>query len=253
MPWMDDSQNSGQSTDSIWLRFPQQIKNVGDKTEVRMRVIAGDPVDPGVPVGVWVHWLQGKPYNCNGPAPCPVCAARKEVSPDKQKTDFPLRSKQFFNVLVEDNGKPTVKVFSFGYGVSKDLKSFAEKYGDLRKYDITVRKEQVGRLPMNVDYSVFFEGFSDLTEVQQEAAQTLHDLSQFTKPASFDDLKQVARGVIPTAQAVEGPTTNDMERDHLIGEVKKRIPADLDLKNFGIYDDSPNEKIESLLKSLRGE
>ena len=253
MPWMDDSQSSGVNTDSVWLRFPQQIKNVGDKTEARMRVIAGDPADPGVPLGVWVHWLQGKPFNCNGPLPCPVCAARKEVSVDRQKTEFPMRSKQFFNVLVDDNGKPAVKVYSFGFGVSKDLKSFSEKYGDLRKYDITVRKEQVGRLPMNVDYSVFFEGFSELNDDQKEAAQSLHDLSQFIKAAPIDDLKQVAKGIVPEPHAQKEVTTDDMERAHLIGELRKKIPADLDLKNFGIYEDTSLDKIEALLKSLRGE
>lgn len=253
MPWMDDSsQSSGGSTDSIWLRFPQQIKNVGERTEVRMRVIAGDSNDPGVPVGVWVHWLQGKPFNCMGQG-CPVCAARKEVSPDKAKIDFPLRSKQFFNVLVDENSKPAVKVFSFGFSVSKDLKSYTEKYGDLRNYDITIRKEQVGRLPMNVDYSVFFEGVSELSEAQREAAQNLHDLSQFTKPASLVELTKVSRGILPTSDTTEGPVTVDqMERDHLLSEIGKRIPKDLDLKNFGIYEDTPNEKLESLLNSLKG-
>lgn len=255
MPWMDDnSQNSGNNTDSVWLRFPQQIKLPGDRTEVRMRVLGGDPNDPAVPVGVWVHWLQGKPFNCPGiQSGCPVCEARKNAPPDKQKTDFPLRSKSFFNVLVDENGKPAVKVFSFGFGVSKDLKSFTEKYGDLRNYDITVRKEQVGRLPMNVDYSVFYEGTSPLTDAQKEAAQTLHDLAQFTKPASFEDLRQVANGVVPDPQAQKVVTTDDMERAHLLGEIRKRIPADLDLKNFGINEDTTNEKLESLLKSLKGE
>lgn len=251
MAWMDDSRNNS-TTDNFWLKFPT-LNNVGDRAEIRMRVISGDSNVPNEPSGVWQHWLEGRPFNCCEPAMrCPVCAARKLVPQAQQKTDFPLRSRQFFNVLVEENGRPAVKVFGFGFGISKDLKSFSQRYGDLRNYDITVRQEKVGRLPMNVDYSVFYEKESPLTPEQIEAAKEVHDLSQFTQPAAIEDLSLVARGIFPTAESKAPVTQDQMERAHLIGELKKRIPQDLDLKNFGIYDDSPNEKLQSLLDSLKG-
>lgn len=245
MAWLEDQQNTNNEQD-VWLKFPP-LKNVGEKAEIRMRILEKEPA------GVWVHWMENKPFNCCRPDhSCPVCEVREAArtkSPDTYRDEYPMRFRYFFNVLVTENGKPVVKVFSFGPGLGKDLKQFSEKYaeryGPLTAYDIAVRKTQVGRLPMNVEYSVFFEGTRSFTVEEGEAADTLHDLTQYTKPASVDALRAVAQGRLPENQ--------EDERVRLIGQIRERIPRDMSLSDFNIDEKNPPEtpQLESLLESLR--
>lgn len=242
MGWLEDNnRTSNENTDSIWLKFPS-LENVGDKAEVRMRILQVEPV------GVWQHWLEGRPFNCPN-RDCPVCLRRNEAKladPDKYRIDWPMRYRYFINTLVEG---PVVKVFAFSQGLGRDLRSVSEKYesryGPLTAYDITVRRTKTGRLPMNVEYSVFFEDYRELTAEEKAASRELIDLAEFIKPATHEDLVSVANGRMP---AREGD-----ERARLIGEIRRAIPADLDLSHFIDPHQPPTTaELENVLQTLTG-
>lgn len=249
MPWMSEPNNEP-STENVFVQYPNKLSQPGDKTEVRIRVLAGDPNDPGAPAGVWVHWVDQKPYNCARPdGRCALCEVRSElmkVNPELARKQHPMRTKSFFNVLTTENGKPVVKVFHFGHSVSKDLKEFAEKYGDLRKYDVTVRKTRVGKLEMNVDYSCFFEGYRDLSEDELAVAANLHDLKSYVQPGDPDVIAAAARG------EESAPATMEEDKvSSLIKQIRTRLPKDIDLRHFGIDENNPQiSKLEALLTSL---
>src|SRR2546429_6045976 len=117
MPWLDDQRDTATATDNVWLKFPQ-LNNVGEKAEIRMRVLGGDSDRPEEPAGVWVHWFQARPYNCCGQG-CPVWEVRNRAritSPDTIRDEYPLRHKYYFNVLVTEEGQPVVRVFGFSTG-----------------------------------------------------------------------------------------------------------------------------------------
>lgn len=209
MSWLTDNRTDAttENTDNIWLKF-EPLNNAGDFSQITMRILGGDPSNPSEPMGVWVHWLNNRPYNCSGFDECAVCQARKQAMRDdplNYRKRYSINFKYFFNVLVEDNG-PKVKVYSFGGGLGKKLKSYQEEYGDLRDYDIKVRKTKVGSRMQDIDYDPFYMGAKSLfTKEQIETAKTqMHDLKPFVEPASSSDLAAVARGEAPDASGVAG-------------------------------------------------
>jgi hypothetical protein len=206
MSWLSTTTQEAntQNTDNIWLKF-EQLTRVDEKSEITLRILGGDPTNEAEPVGVWVHWLNSKPYNCAGFDDCPVCQARKQAmrdDPQGYKKKFQIVYKYFFNVLVDEGG-PVVKIFSFGGGLGKNLKAFQEEYGDLRTYDIKVRKTKTGNRQQDVEYDAFVQTkrlFDDATIEANKA--NMHDLKQFTQPANIADLQFVARGEIPVNDAI---------------------------------------------------
>jgi hypothetical protein len=253
LAWLNNDRSSStiDTTDNIWLKFPP-VTNIGDQSEVKMRVLGGDPKNADEPAGVWVHWLSNRPLNCRGIEDCPVCRDRmhaKRDDPEGYKTRFPMNYKYFFNVLVEEEGKPIVKVFSFGNGVGKVLKTFAAKYGDLRTYDITVQKTKMGKDAKLVEYSVFYEGKRELTDVEASAAVNVHDLTQFTAAGTQEQLDALNA---PTEQkSVENVNTEDMTTSGLLVEIEDKCKAKgLELAHFGVTPDTPRTLLESLLRDL---
>lgn len=249
MPWLTESKDSTTNTDNIWLKFGQ-LTNPGDSSEVKIRVLGGDPSAPNEPAGVWTHWVENRSYNCPGIENCPVCQARmkdKKIDPAGYKDKYPMNYKYYFNVLVVGDD-PQTKIFSFGNGVGKILKSFAAKYGDLRDYDVTIQKTKMGRAVKNVEYSVFFEGKRPLTD-QEEQAITLHDLNQYTAPASAEVLASVASGKPVNDTSFTTLSVSEILVD-IEDECKKK---GLESAHFGITPNTPRPMLESLLRDLRSE
>lgn len=252
MAWLNNDRDSASDDkDNIWLKFPPLAK-IGDASEVKMRVLGGDLGRSDEPAGVWTHWVGNRPLNCRGIDECPICKERmiaKRDDPEGYKDRFPMSYKYFFNVLVDDGGKPTVKVFSFGNGVGRTLKQFVAKYGDLRTYDITVQKTKMGLNPKNVEYSVFYEGKRELTSAEQGAAAGAHDLTQFTTPATqeqIDKLNEPEEKPAPVQTSLADASTSDL----LVQIEDKCKIKGLELAHFGVTPSTPRALLESLLRDL---
>lgn len=251
MSWLTDNRTEAntQDTDNIWLKF-EPVTNVGDYSQITMRVLGGDPSSPAEPVGVWTHWLNNRPYNCPGFDECPVCQARKQAmrdDPTGYKKKFQINYKYFFNVLVNDNG-PKVKIFSFGGGLGKRLKSIQEEYGDLRDYDVKVRRTKAGSRQQDVEYDPFVQTkalFDDATIT--DARTKLHDLQQYVQPASLSDLQSVARGEVPVVSDATSPESESSLLVKLEDVVAKR---NMTLTDLEVDASTPKARIEELISLL---
>src|SRR5690348_2257950 len=144
MSWLAEADTESKTSDDKWLKIPEP-EAINKSTEARFRILESEPAD------TWRHWIDNRPFNCVGFATCPVCKVRKaamEINKEKAQAEYRTDHRFFFNVLHE--GK--VKVYSFGPGLSRQLKVLSEKYGDLRDFDVTVIKRKTGKLSMNVEY-----------------------------------------------------------------------------------------------------
>ena len=250
MSWLDDNadtQVAEPRVDEKWMKIPDPPQ--GKKNEVKIRILDEEPV------GVWRHWLENRPFNCPGIATCPVCKVRmdaKKADPDGFRAKYRMDYRYFFNVLV--NGQ--VKIFSFSSAVGRKLKTFLEKYGDLRDFDVTITKRKTGPLPMNVEYDVLYEGKSKLSEEDTVKAENRYDLSEYIIPANVADLKIVATGEMPdpTAQAKEEPklSTRATKADMILLESLVHAKG-FQLSDFGMIKDAPPIKsvVEKLIQELQ--
>ena len=250
MTWLDEQQNNEAVQTPIqekFLKIPDPPQ--GKTNEVKIRILDEEPV------GVWRHWLDNRPFNCPGIATCPVCKVRmdaKKADPDGFRAKYRMDYRYFFNVLV--NGQ--VKIFSFSSSVGRKLKTFLEKYGDLRDFDVTITKRKTGPLPMNVEYDVLYEGKSKLSEEDTAKAENRYDLSEYIVPAHVADLKIVATGEMP------GPTTQTTEEPRLSTRATKADMILLEslvhakgfqLSDFGMIRESPPIKsvVDKLIQELQ--
>lgn len=262
MAWLEDTAEATERVvDERWLKIPTPTA-VKEATEVKLRIL------DEVPVGTWRHWLAGRPYNCPGMDTCPVCKVRnaaKKNDPKGYKDEYKLDYRYFFNVLF--NGE--VKIYSFGNGVGRKLKTFQEKYGDLRDYDVTIQKRKTGPLVMNVEWDVFYGGEKTPLSVEEAAiAETKYDTSEFIQPAKLEDLRMVAAGEAPvrTGEGSSAPkeeipegferfTKKNATRADMI-MLKALIEAKgFELGHFGIVDGTslPKETVDKLIKELQVE
>jgi hypothetical protein len=251
LAWLENNRISNtDQKESIWVRF-EPLDNVDDYSQIKMRVVAGDPDKAGEPAGTWVHWHENRSYNCPSNWDCPVCVVRsdaKKRDPEGYNKKYPMNYQYYFNVLVEEGGKPVVKVFSFRNTIGKRLKSFVQTYGDLRDYDIIVRKTKTGKSAMNVEYDAFYKGERKLTDEEQEVIQDLHDLKPFTQPALPEHLSAVARGEVPEFTKEEKPRS---KVDLLLDLEDLAAARGLTLSDLEVDPDMPDEKILATIEHLR--
>jgi hypothetical protein len=246
--------------DQKWLKIPDPAA-IKEATEVKLRIL------DETPVGTWRHWLGSRPYNCPGMDTCPVCKVRmeaKKFDPKGYKDTYKLDYRYFFNVLF--NGE--VKVYSFGSGVGRKLKTFQEKYGDLRDYDVTIQKRKTGPLVMNIEWDVFYGGEKmPLGAEDALTAETKHDTSEFVKPAKIEELRAVSQGETPVREAPSAAKIEEVPEGFERFTKKSATRADMivlkaliEAKNFtlgefGIVESSPPAKdvVEKLIAELRAE
>jgi hypothetical protein len=253
MSWLTETADTESKTsDDKWLKFPENDV-VGKSTEVRFRILESEPED------TWRHWVENRLFNCMGMDTCPVCKVRNaalKINKEKAQADYRTDHRFFFNVLHE--GK--VKVFSFGPGLSRQLKVLSEKYGDLRDYDITVIKRKTGKLTMNVEYTAIPElPAKELSEDEQYATENRYDLSQITAPANKEDLLMVARGEVPSkpqeAESGDGPKVGNRKATKAdVLMLKALVEAKgFELSHFGIVDGDELDKsiVDQLIEDLK--
>lgn len=254
--WLPNNQQEAntQNTDNIWLKF-EQLNRVDDKSEITLRILGGDPTNPAEPMGVWTHWLNNKPYNCVGFDDCPVCQARKQAmkeDPQGYKKKFQIAFKYFFNVLVDEGG-PVVKVFSFGGGLGKNLKAFQEEYGDLRTYDIKVRKTKTGNRQQDVEYDAFVQTKRLFDDATIEAAiSKMHDLTPFIQPAALSDLQTVAKGENPVPEIAYGQSVEvSGSTSDLLVKLEDIVAArQMTLGDLEVTPATPQARLEELISLL---
>jgi hypothetical protein len=260
MAWLEESTDTEKVVDEKWLKIPTP-EAINQATEVTLRILDESPV------GTWRHWLGSRPYNCPGMNTCPVCKVRmdaKKSDPTGYKKTYKLDYRYFFNVLLGGE----VKIYSFGNSVGRKLKTFQEKYGDLRDYDVTIQKRKTGPLDMNVDYDVFYGGEKKALSTEDAVvAETKYDTSEFIQPAKIEDLKAVAAGETPV-RAVDAPSAAKIEEvpegferftkknatkaDMIILKTLLEL-KNLQLSDFGFVETSPPAKdvVEKLIKELQ--
>lgn len=245
--WLEEQTETTETkiADDKWLKIPDPPQ--GKTAEVRLRILDEEPL------GVWRHWADNRPYNCPGISVCPICKVRMEAkknNPNGYRNDYRMDYRYFFNVFTD--GK--VKIWSFSSGVGRKLKVFLEKYGDLRDYDVSVRKRKTGPLPMNVEYDVIYEEKSALSLEDSATAETKYDLSEYIVPANQGDLSTVASGASPLpSQSTAAPgkaTKADMIMLKALIERKG-----YELEHFGLIEDSPPSRdiILKLIDELKSE
>lgn len=242
MSWGTNAPQEPVDQEDVWLKWPP-LKKVYDFTEYRVRILDDEPAD------VWQHWHEKRPYNCPGFRNCPLCSARsklKDVDPEAYKNTFAMRRRYYFNVLVQENGEPVVRVFGFGPSVAKKLWSFHEKYlnedGPLSKYDVSIRQTKTGSLAQNVEYDVLKEKVRELTDDEKVAALSLLDLSQFTQPASLDVLQQL----VAKPEVDNEKKQKLLQLEKLTQEVKG-----ITLDHLGVNEDTPISLLDALIESFQ--
>lgn len=252
--WLEDQVESSdtKTVDEKWLKIPDSP--IGKTAEVRLRILDEEPI------GVWRHWFGQRAYNCPGMDTCPVCSVRftaKKNNPDGYKDEFRMDYRYYFNVYFEG----AVKVWSFTSGVGRQLKVFNERYGDLRDYDVSVRKRKTGPMVQNVEYTIIYEMPAPLTLEQSEANR--YDRAEFIKPAPREALQSIARGEVParTDTVEETPKTETHSASTKATKADmimlKALVAEknFELSDFGIVEASPPSKqvIDKLIKELQSE
>jgi hypothetical protein len=245
MTWLDEQvpeENAQTVKENPFLKIPDP-EAVGKTTEIKLRVLDGEPL------GVFRHWLGSRPYNCPGIQNCPVCKVRmdaKKSDPDNYKNEYRMDYRYYFNVLVDHE----VKVWSFTSTVGRKLQVFQEKYGDLRNYDISIRKRKTGKLPQNVEYDVIYEKEFALSEKDTVIAEDRYDREPYIKPANSEDLAAVALGVEPSE---ETNMTNMKASKADITLLKALVEQNnYTLGDFGIVETSPpsKDRVTKLIKEL---
>ncbi len=262
MGWLNDTETSTDTkvVEDNWLKIPSPT-TIGKTTEVRVRILDEEAI------GTWRHWLGRRPYNCPGFDICPVCKARKQASkddPDNYKNEFKLDYRYFLNVLYYDPEGNAVKIWSLTSTVGRKLKVFEEKYGDMRNYDISIRKRKTGEMDQNIEYDVIYEKESALSTENQAIAENRFDRQPFIVPAEYEALKQVAQGIEPQynggllkAAEPEQPKskTNKASKSDMI-TLKALVEAKgFELGDFGIVEATPPPKdvIQKLIEELAKE
>ncbi len=227
-------------------------KPIGSTSEVKMRSLDESPV------GTWQHWLEKRPYNCSGR--CPVCQVRmeaKNVDPD-YKAKYSMGYRNFLNVLDLSDSEPKVKVFAFGNSISKQLLTLVTRKGegDYRKFDFTIQKRRTGPTDMNVEYMVIFEDLRPLTKEETLLAETKHDLNQYVQPATNEQLKSVAAGVVPStpSNTTEDQSDKVTKQDLLVFKALCEVHG-LEPAHFGVDMNNPPAKkiVDRLIADLKSE
>jgi hypothetical protein len=255
MSWLEDVTDTSAETkvaDEKWLKIPDP--QLGKTTEVRLRILDEEPV------GVWRHWQGSRPYNCpihdvkkEGIGACPACKARfaaKKVDPDGYRANFKMDYRYYFNVFVD--GK--VKIWSFSSGVGRKLKVFLEKYGDLRDYDVSIRKRKTGPQIMNVEYDVIYETPTALSVEDALLAEDRYDLSEYIQPARQDELTAIASGESPLpAESTAAPSKATRADMIMLKTLVER--KGFSLSDFGLVETSPPAKdvVTKLIEELKSE
>jgi hypothetical protein len=265
MAWLtEQAEETPRIVDDRWLKIPDP-EAVGKSTEVTIRFLDATPED------TWRHWLEDRMFNCPGMNDCPVCKVRnpllkidREAAQKQYRTDHRF----FANVLHEGR----VKIFSFGPGIAKQLlvfiNKYADKYGDITSYDVSIQKRKTGRLPQNVEYTVIPEvPPRELSEEEQNAAEDAYDLKFAVTPASREDLYKVSQGELPPRpepvevpeepQAIAPKVAPSKATKADIALLKATIKAkdkDLDLEHFGISEGDEIDKavVDQLIADLGG-
>jgi hypothetical protein len=244
--WLEEQvETTERPVDDKWLKIPEPA--LGKTTEVRLRILDEEPV------GIWRHWQNGRAYNCPGIGVCPVCKVRmeaKKYDPEGYKNNFRMDYRYYFNVFVD--GK--VRIWSFSSGVGRKLKVFLEKYGDLRDYDISVRKRKTGPQVMNVEYDVIYEEKSALSVEDSALVETKYDLSPFIQPTPQEVLISISKGEspLPTEPTAAPAVATKADMIVLTSLIKAK---GFELSHFGIVDGTalPKTVVAKLIEDLKSE
>lgn len=96
------------------------------------------------PVGSWQHWIPSvkRSVICQG-ADCPICAYLKGLSKDEKKNAKANNTRKFAMQLI-DRTDNTLKIFENGITAFTQLKELMAEMGDLRNFDIKIKRTSDG-------------------------------------------------------------------------------------------------------------
>jgi hypothetical protein len=148
------------------------LKTKGDKVTIRLC---------SKPIAYFVHWIEGKPQNCEGVNSCPICKELASLSQEdaKKEENAKKRRRQTFIWPVIDRSDGQAKIYKSGVSVFLAIAELAvnPKWGgpdkDATRFDLEITRTEAS---LQNFYSIVPDPTSlgkELTEEEKKAAEEL--------------------------------------------------------------------------------
>lgn len=177
MSWNEVGSNQTEAKKAKFLSFPQGITNI--------RVLDSEPYSR------WQHWIPSakRSVTCIGKG-CPICEVVKNAKANGETPAFNSRKTHSLNVINRTTGE--VEVIEQGNGFFEELRELLIEEGDIRNYDIKVKKTGTG---LNTKYRLTA---GDKSEVNQtEYADQIIDLEEYFSPPTKEQVTRLMNGEDP--------------------------------------------------------
>ena len=176
MSWNDvGSESNGNKV--AFLKLPQGLTNI--------RILDAEPVSR------WQHWVPqaNRSITCPGKG-CPICELNRIAKKNGEDKPYSQRKTHSLNVINRTTGE--LEVLEQGNNFFEDLRILRGEYGDVRDYDIKIRRTG---LKTNTKYRIDAEDATPLTD--DEKAIERHDLKEYFAAPTVDQVTRLVNGEDP--------------------------------------------------------
>ncbi len=209
---------------------------------VRVRFLDEEPLEK------WTHWINNKPLNCPGPKNgCPACVVNRKAKAEDPKSQavFKLQKTKIINVAVYgDRGvTPEVKILAVASSLGDALQDIVQEYGDVRDYDVKIKKSKSGPKIWDVRYGAT-KASDDFWKTEFDVLrENRFDLAPEIVPAKPADIAAAMRGTSETEDNVSSVSVSEETLTKLREGIKKHEQGvALGLVDFGIDEKTLTEK-----------
>lgn len=180
MSWNDVGSQSTGGSKASFITFPQGITNI--------RILDKAPFTR------WSHWVPSakRSITCPGKG-CPICEAINIAKANKIEPKFSRGKKHSINVLNRTTGQ--VEIMEQGNGFFEEIKEFHNEEGDVRTYDIAVKRAGQGT---NTKYRLKTLEPVELTKEEQALVdENLIDLKEYFQKPTIEQVTRIMNGEDP--------------------------------------------------------
>lgn len=175
--WESMLESNGDGNKVDFVKFPEGVTHI--------RVL------DAIPETRWTHWVPSikRSVTCVGKG-CPICEIRKQQKANGEKQTYSMVKKYALNVINRTTGN--VEILDQGKTFFEDLRDLVFDNGDLREYDIKVRRRGTGK--NDTSYRCDALDKEDLSESDEKLTNDKVDLKEYFKPFENEELVKIING-----------------------------------------------------------
>ena len=175
MSW--DLDDKKQSNKVEFTKLPEGI--------TRLRIV------DDAPYSRWVHWMPQfkRSVNCPGTNVCPIDKIRKKQKDAGETPTYGIAKRFAIHVINRETGK--LEILEQGKTFFEQLRDLNTDEGDLREYDIKVRRRGSG---LDTSYRVDVAERTALSENDEKLLEGKVKLNEFFKPHTVEQIERLLAG-----------------------------------------------------------